>query len=122
MAALRVLLVDDDTILRDLLQQILELNGCAVTTAENGEAALARLADHPPDLVVTDLQMPIMAGDQLAERIRALGLDIPVVLLSGDTALDAEAPRQRAAACLAKPCAVEELLQTVRRLAPALRA
>jgi CheY-like chemotaxis protein len=120
--ALKVLLVEDDSILRDLLQAILVQHGYAVTTAADGLDALEHIRACPPSVVLTDGQIPGLTGFQLAERIAALGLTIPVVLLSGDAAGVDAAQRKHLAACLGKPCPVDELLQTLRHVVPALRA
>jgi CheY-like chemotaxis protein len=66
----KILLVDDELMLRDTVQRLLEFCGHEVETAANGEAALALLAEHSYDIVITDFSMPGMQGDQLAARIR----------------------------------------------------
>jgi CheY-like chemotaxis protein len=64
----RVLVVDDEAGIRSALKQLLETKGFAVDVAEDGAAALERLSEHPPDVVVTDLDMPRMNGRERAER------------------------------------------------------
>jgi len=68
----RVLIVDDEAGTRAALKSLLETEGYAVDQAGDGAAALERLVEQPPDLVVTDLSMPNMNGLQLCRRLRAI--------------------------------------------------
>lgn len=65
----RVLIAEDDAELRDSLRDILELHGNTVTEAEDGERALALLADNPPDVLLLDLHMPRLDGVSLLRRV-----------------------------------------------------
>ena len=76
-----VLVVDDDPHIRDLLTFALQKAGLATREAADGEAALADIAAHAPDLVVLDINMPRMDGIEVCRRIRAQG-DLPVLFLS----------------------------------------
>lgn len=80
----KVLVVDDDGDNRELLVELLETEGYSATSAENGSRALASLEDGlDPDLILTDLQMPVMSGWDLCESLRQNPnlRSIPVVLL-----------------------------------------
>jgi two-component system response regulator ResD len=77
----RVLVVDDEPIVRDVLGRYLSRGGFEVTTAEDGDAALERFAAAPPDLVLLDLMLPGVDGVEVFTRIRA-GHDTPVILLT----------------------------------------
>ncbi|MCB2189655.1 MAG: PAS domain S-box protein [Deltaproteobacteria bacterium] len=81
----RVLVVDDEEAVRQVLGRMLEMLGFTVVTAFDGAAALARLEREPGDfdLVVTDLIMPRLTGDALAQEIAARGLHLPVILATG---------------------------------------
>jgi len=81
----RVLLIDDDEMSRELLTVLLEAEGCVVSAAESGEAALALLlSTPPPDLILTDMQMPGSTPAQLAGRLRrACGRNTPLLAMSG---------------------------------------
>ena len=68
-ASLRALVVDDDASARSALKELLASQQYAVDVAADGVAALERLAEHPPDLVVTDLDMPRMNGMQLLAEL-----------------------------------------------------
>jgi len=76
-----VLVVDDDPHIRDLLTFALQKAGLATREAADGEAALADIAAHRPDLVVLDINMPRMDGIEVCRRIRADG-DLPILFLS----------------------------------------
>jgi signal transduction histidine kinase/ActR/RegA family two-component response regulator len=80
-----VLLVDDEAGVRSVASKVLEGCGYHVTTAGSGEEALARCADpsFEPDLVITDVVMPGLNGDQLVERLRAQRADLRVLYMSG---------------------------------------
>jgi DNA-binding response OmpR family regulator len=77
----RVLLVDDEAIVRDVLSRYLEREGYRVATAEDGEAAVAQASDDRPDIVVLDLMLPKLDGLEVFRRIRARS-DVPVVMLT----------------------------------------
>jgi DNA-binding response OmpR family regulator len=77
----RVLVVDDDELVRAVLRRVLETSGAAVREAETGEDGLRALYDGRPDVVVLDIGLPGLDGWQVLERIRQL-TDVPVVMLS----------------------------------------
>ena len=83
----RLLLVDDDESLAAMLREFLELQGFSVATVHDGEAALARVAEAPPDLVVLDVMLPGISGFEVLKRLRAHH-DLPIVMLTarGDEA------------------------------------
>jgi DNA-binding response OmpR family regulator len=79
--AARVLVVDDEPIVRDVLTRYLSKGGFRVDSAEDGEAALERFAAEPPDLVLLDLMLPGVDGVEVFTRIRA-DHDTPVIMLT----------------------------------------
>lgn len=109
---LRVLVVDDDDAIREVIAEVLRDHGYDVLAAANGEQALMTLNDEPPpDLVLLDLMMPVMSGwevlEQLQENVQLS--EIPVVVVSAMTA---------PGMCehLPKPIDLDCLLNTVNRL------
>ena len=86
----RVLVVDDEAMLADLLSQALRHEGWETDTAKDGLDALAKAASFHPDVVILDVQMPRMDGLETLERLRARDPELPVLFL---TARDAVADR-----------------------------
>jgi len=82
---MKVLVVDDDPFIRDVLVAVLEGADYAVVTAESGMSALdAFKADGGISLVISDMHMPEMSGVELMREIRAAGSTVPVIILTGD--------------------------------------
>ncbi|MBI2267143.1 MAG: response regulator [Armatimonadetes bacterium] len=84
----KVLVVDDDRFVRQILQETLESEGYAVQTADNGQKVLDLLKDDEFEVVLTDMDMPQMDGLTLISRLKEVRPDLPVVVLSGTTDLD----------------------------------
>jgi len=115
-----VLLVDDEQDIRTSIQMILEYrNQYRVETAEDGPAALERLAERPFDVVLLDIKMPGMDGLRVLERIRDAQPDLPVVMISGHGTIETavEATKLGAFDFLQKPLDREKLLIAVRNAA-----
>jgi len=112
----RVLVVEDDPTLRRVIELVLDARGYVVDQARNGKAALERMAEVPPDVVVADLKMPLMDGFELLERMRAQpALEaIPLILLTGN--LEAARAAVGADAVLTKPFEPAELIATIAKL------
>jgi two-component system response regulator PrrA len=114
----RVLVVDDDVDVRASLERALRLSGFAVTTAGDGAQALRAVAADPPDCLVLDVTMPRMDGVAVVTALRALGLDVPVCLLSARSTVDDRVAGLEAGAddYLVKPFALAELVARLRAL------
>ena len=114
-----VLVVDDYTDLRQLTATVLTLNGYDVIEAVDGQDAIASLRQHAPDLVVLDLNMPVMDGWQfLAEQQRLPGghlPTIPVLLLTGTDGAAEEASKLKAVGLVKKPFDPDELVRAVQK-------
>ncbi len=80
----RVLVVDDEPIILETMSAILEGEGFAVRTAEDGFAALITLRQTPPDIIISDLRMPNMSGFELLSVVRRRFPHIPVIAISGE--------------------------------------
>lgn len=78
----RVLIVEDEPNVRLVFRTALESEGCRVSTASDGEAALARLGEERFDLVLLDLQLPGMGGMEVLGRLRGERNHVPVVIIS----------------------------------------
>lgn len=77
----RVLIVDDEPIVREVLERYLSRDGYEVATAEDGQAALEAFATEQPDLVLLDLMLPLLPGSEVLVRIRDRS-DTPVIMLT----------------------------------------
>ena len=113
-----VLVVDDDRAVRDSLRRSLEFNGYRVETAEDGAAALARIAASRPDALVLDVMMPRLDGIETTKALRAAGNDVPILVLTARDSVGDRVEGLDAGAddYLTKPFALEELLARVRAL------
>ncbi len=113
----RILVVDDERVIREILAEFLALEGFSVHTVEDGEKALTELRLRPYDLLITDLKMPRLSGLQLLEMIEAERLGVLTVLMTGfgtvETAI--EAMKKGAYDYLLKPFKVEEVIHVVER-------
>ncbi len=117
---LRILLVDDSPDGRALVRAYLRRTPCQLDDAENGEAAIRKFREQRYDLVLMDIQMPVMDGYAATRAIRKLEADAglprtPVVALTGST-LDEEVGKSREAGCdahMAKPVRKARLLEVI---------
>lgn len=107
-------MVDDESNMRFLIRMVLETGGFEVAEAHHGAAALERVRDELPDLVVTDLMMPVMNGRELVKRLRAdpETAGVPVLVLSANTNVVVAG----AEASLRKPFDPDDLLDSARAL------
>ena len=114
----RVLIVDDDQAIRDVVGDLLELLGCAVHTATNGLEALDRVKQARPDVVLLDYMMPIMDGQAFGLELRRQPdySGLPVVLMSASPDADQVCAAIGARACLRKPFDIDELAQVVQTI------
>ena len=120
---LRLLCIDDEPLLRELLREILEFYHHEVQTADGGESGLqafhtARTSGQPFDAVITDLGMPSVDGRQVAEKIKAESPGTPVIMLTGWGSMLAEKGEgvPRVDAILSKPPRVEELVNALSKV------
>jgi CheY-like chemotaxis protein len=109
----RILVVDDEPDLRYLLRRIFERAGHEVTEANHGAAALDIALAEPPDLVVTDMMMPVMGGAELITRLRASPVTsgIPILAVTGDGQVAGAADT-----VLAKPAVPDQLVAAANAL------
>lgn len=117
----RILVIDDEPTALDLLRRILEMNGYEVLMATNGQEGVELFQQHPCDLVITDMVMPIKDGLQTILDLRSYVPDLPVIAISGGGAISKE--RYLAVAgylnrviTIAKPFAIEDITEAVKKL------
>jgi DNA-binding response OmpR family regulator len=113
----RVLIVEDDDDIAQVLQRSLRLEGYETRIAADGEAALGAANDFVPDLVVLDLGLPKLDGMEVAKRLRAAD-DVPILMLTARDALESRVEGLDAGAddYLVKPFERQELLARLRAL------
>ncbi|MFQ5877607.1 MAG: GAF domain-containing protein [Acidobacteriota bacterium] len=114
-----ILVVDDEVTIQDLLVEILTQEGHRVDTAGSGRAALAKIEKGRYDLIISDMKMPGMNGDQFYERLRAVRPDLAsrIIFTSGDTqSFEAnDFLRRTGGLSLVKPFTIEALRTTLAR-------
>ncbi len=81
----RILVIDDDRVVRELAARILQLHGHTVDLAGDGNQGLAAIRAHAPDLVVTDMEMPGKDGVEVIEILAKDLPDLPIIAMSGAT-------------------------------------
>ena len=114
----RILIVDDEPALREILSAVPADEGYAVQTAADGSNALDLIDAAPPDLVITDVSMPRLDGWGLLTQIRQDDPTLPVLLISAirPTLTGGPAPASDQTVFLAKPFDLEAMLKLVARL------
>jgi putative nucleotidyltransferase with HDIG domain len=117
MSGEKILVVDDEEMIRDLCDHILTAEGYQVITEQNGTAAFAVLNRNDIDMLVTDIKMPGMDGLELFERVKELNRDIVTIFITGHGTLDTaiESLMRGVDGFVLKPFTQEELLGAVDR-------
>ncbi len=108
----KLLIVDDEVAILEALTDILSVEGYEVATAANGAEGLRRAGEEHPDLILLDLMMPVMDGQEMLRRLKESSelRGIPVVVMSAGRVTKAELQGSR---FLAKPFELDDLLDTV---------
>jgi DNA-binding NtrC family response regulator len=120
-----VLIIDDDADLARTLSDLLQLQGNTVRVAFNGEEGLSAIAAHAPDVLVLDIEMPVLDGPSTAYQllVQDAGRElIPIVLSSGYDDIDRVAARIGTPYRVKKPCSLEALESTLERASREKRA
>ncbi len=118
---IKVLLVDDDDSILYLLRNLMEKLGVESSTALNGESALKLFDKEKPDIVFSDIQMPLLDGIGLLEEIRARDREIPVILFTGDplNKYKVEASKHKPNRLLFKPLNINDIIEILLNSFPA---
>jgi two-component system, cell cycle response regulator DivK len=120
--AKRILVVEDQEDNRQILRDLLGSAGFEMIEAENGEEGVAAAVAHKPDLILMDIQLPIMDGYEATRRIKAMPemRAIPIIVVTS-YALSGDEEKARAAGCDAyvpKPYSPRQLLAKIREFLP----
>ncbi len=115
---MNILLAEDDLDLRSILSQYLELQDFTVLTAGNGKEALDRFKDQHVDICILDIMMPVMDGFALAQKIRRLDNEMPIVFLTAKNQKTDKLKGLKIGAddYITKPFEVEELILRIRNI------
>jgi len=121
---LKIMVIDDENIVGKRLKPALEKTGDIVETFEEGEAALARFAQEPFDIVVTDIRMEKIDGIEILERILAQSARTKVIIITGYATVEIarEALSKGAFDFIAKPFKPSDLRQIIVRASKELRS
>jgi CheY-like chemotaxis protein len=114
-----IVMVEDDDDIRDITAQMLRRAGHSVVETADGAAGLQAIMARMPDLVVSDIDMPVMSGLELCQALRSAPqtADLPVMLISGSLLPGDPRPfGAQASAVLVKPFSRDELIGCVKRL------
>jgi len=117
-AARQILVVDDDSAIREAISEVLQEDGYSVVTAANGQEAMAQLSaarDQPPGLILLDLMMPVMDGWQFLDRYAEDDTlpPVPIIVISANLAASGGIHRRDVLLYLKKPLDIDRLLETV---------
>jgi Response regulators consisting of a CheY-like receiver domain and a winged-helix DNA-binding domain len=117
-----ILIVDDTIELQQMISDVLVMEGFTVITANNGEAGLKMVVKHNPDLIITDLVMPVMNGYLFIAEVRKIAAHVktPILVFSAkpQKEIDTESINWGANKFVAKPSSMDILLQSVTELIP----
>jgi len=109
-----ILVVEDDDYCRDLLEQILTMNGYRVNAASNGQEGLEVLKTVKPDLILLDMKMPVMSGWEFSRHLKnERSNTIPFIIVSAAEDIQMRAQETGADGWLEKPFELDNLLDTV---------
>jgi CheY-like chemotaxis protein len=117
LAGRRLLLVEDNAINREIVLGFLEGSGLSIEVAQDGQQAVERFRQVPCDLILMDIQMPVMDGLEATRRIRALDRNVPIIALTAN-AFEEDTEKTRAAGMnehLSKPIDAEQLYAVLRK-------
>lgn len=106
----RAIVAEDDAAIASLISAVLEDEGFSVSIAKHGAEALQLIMEGPPDLLITDLAMPVMTGVELIEELVRGGVGIPVVVISARQNLVSEVTGLPVVAVVRKPFDIDELV------------
>jgi two-component system phosphate regulon sensor histidine kinase PhoR len=115
--AMRILVVDDERPIREGCRRVLSSKDYEVATAENGQVALETLEKDDIDVILLDLKMPVLSGEEVLQILQERHPDIPVVIITGHGTVDTavECMKKGAYDFITKPFQIDQFLVTVNR-------
>ncbi|MBU4128987.1 response regulator [bacterium] len=116
----RILVADDEAVIRNLFKRILESKGHQVVTAKDGSEALDKIKEEPFDVIFLDIVMPGIGGLKACQTIERINPEVKIVMMTGyGTEVEEEIERSLKAGayeCLYKPFTIQELLDTLEKV------
>lgn len=112
----RILVVDDQDDIRLIMRTLLEAEGWRVDEAASGEEGLERVREEPPDIVVTDNQMPGLSGIEMARRLRGDGFTRPIIGFPAALTLELRSQAEELAIVTVSKPDFRGLVDTIRSL------
>lgn len=114
----KILVVDDEAAIRDLLVELFSDEGYQVRAASNGRAAVAMVLDEPPDLIVMDVMMPELDGPETMKHLRTFPdlAHVPIILMSAAWHVSSDGTGD--VAFIPKPFNLDDVLDVVARMLP----
>ena len=111
----RILVVEDEEIVLNFMRTLLEKFGYEVFTVSDGLQGLAFIETrgNEIDLIISDVEMPVMNGVEMLKRIRVIRPDMPVIVTSGYSDIHGEVLKNGADAFLRKPARIQEIIKTI---------
>lgn len=112
---IRVLIVDDEAVIREFVSEVLD--DYQVLHAVNGKDAIEKIPEVAPDLIITDIKMPVMNGNEVIKFTKRFNSKIPIIVITGYTSLDiaSECDRLGVDGFLSKPFTIAQLRKEVDR-------
>ncbi len=111
-----ILVVDDDHNLRQIIQWVLEEEGYTVATAIDGKEAVELAIAQQPALLVLDMGLPLLSGNEVAAQVRShYGIDIPVMLITADGHIEEKSRQVGVSSFLRKPFEIDDLVAAVKQ-------
>ena len=114
---IKILVVDDEKVIRDGCSRVLANNQYNVVCAENGRDAMSLLEKEEVDMILLDLKMPVMSGEEVLEKTFKLYPDIPIIIITGHGTIDTavECMKKGAYDFITKPFQIDQFLLTIKR-------
>jgi DNA-binding response OmpR family regulator len=110
----KILVVEDNSAIRNVTCEFLAMMGFHVIEAEDGQKAFDMITKEDFDLIITDLMMPVMNGEELIHNVRrTIGLDLPIILVSGSDFDGIELLANSYTRALQKPYAFQTLMNSI---------
>jgi len=113
----KILVVDDEAVVRDVIQRVLSIEGYQIKTADCGKESLILLESFKPDLVLLDLHLDDMNGMEILSQIKGVNPEILIIIITAFPAIESavQAMKEGAYDYIQKPFMVEDLILTIRK-------